>query len=133
MFNNLSLFNILIIFLICKNMLSYNEELMLWFIYISLFVILITLLYIVVINYLLQISFNLMAYYELLLLLKSSLLNKISLLFNLLLNTQILQVLTFQLNSLICAIGWNVKQKKSAKDFFFVVKRLENKTENEFI
>lgn len=130
MFNILSWFNLLIIFLICKNMISYNEELLLWLIYTSLFVILITLLYTVVINYLLQISFNLMVYYELLLLLKSSLLNKISLLFKLFVNNKILPVLTFQLNSLIRAIGWNVKQKKSAKDFFFVVKILAYKTDN---
>jgi hypothetical protein len=120
MFQILYLLNsiIFLIFLICKNIISYTEELILWVIYISLFILLIAIMYNFVINYLLYISFTLMEYYEVLLLLKISLLNKVFWLLNILANGKILKNLLFQLKSNLIR---KLIQKKIEKDFFFCV------------
>jgi len=115
---------ILLIYLTCKNIISYNEELLLWVIYILLFVLLIALMYNFVINYLLYISFTLMEYYEILLLLKMGLLNKVFLILNILINSKILKNIAFNLKNILVV---DLKQKKMIKDLFFILKFLQKK------
>lgn len=118
---------ILIIILVCKNKISYNEELILWLVYFSLFFIIITMMYAFLMNYLLNISFSLIEFYDLLLILKTSLLNNILSLFNILKNNNFVNLLLYQIYFLVSAKTLAFKSDKRKSDFFFFVLQIIGK------
>lgn len=85
------------IIITCKNIMSYNEELFLFTIYISLFIIILNLIPTIIKNYILKESFNLIEFYEKFFYLKLLLLLKIKKFYLILLKKEILKYIIYKL------------------------------------
>lgn len=109
--------------ILCKNVLSYNEELFLFTIYILLFLIIINSMPLFIRNHIIRESFNLIEFYEKFFYLKILLLLKIIRYYNILSKKEIIKYFYYKIFFIIIKnsnLFNNLKKKKNIEIFFLL-------------